>query len=58
MRRLSVSTAAVVLQVPQLEARDSVCWQLVRQLAAVDLSSQAAVMQLLEAVVKCEAGVA
>lgn len=50
--------ALCALQVPQLEARDRVCWELVRQLAAVDLSSEHAVKQLMTAVVKSEAAVA
>jgi DNA-binding FrmR family transcriptional regulator len=53
-----VLSLCLCVQVPQLEARDRVCWQVVRQLAAVDLSSQQAVKQLMAAVVETEAGVA
>lgn len=46
------------VQVPQLEERDTACWQLVQQLAALDMSSEEAVTQLLTSVVQVEAGVA
>jgi hypothetical protein len=43
---------------PQLEERERVCWELVHKLAAVDLSDDAALKQLLTAVIKVEAGTA
>lgn len=43
-----------VLQVPQLEDRDRVCWELVQQLAGLDLSSKEAVKQLMAAVIQAE----
>jgi hypothetical protein len=46
------------LQAGELEQRDDMCWQLLRQLAALDASGEAAVKQLLSVVVKEEAGVA
>lgn len=48
----------LLLQMPQLEERDRECWELVRKLAAVDVSDAAAVKRLLTAVIKAEAGTA
>jgi hypothetical protein len=48
----------LLLQMPQLEERDRVCWELVHKLAAVDVSDLGAVKQLLTAAIKAEAGTA
>jgi hypothetical protein len=45
------------LQAGELEQRDAMCWQLLRQLAALDASSEAVVTELLSVVVKEEVGV-
>ena len=48
--------ALLALQAGELEQRDRMCWQLVHQLAALDTSNEAAVQQLMAAVVKEQAG--
>lgn len=48
--------ALLALQAGELEQRDRMCWQLVHQLAALDTSNEAAVKQLMAAVVKEQAG--
>lgn len=50
-----VACVLPLLQVPQLEERDRVCWQMVQQLAALNMSNQGAVKQLMATVVKAEA---
>lgn len=51
-----MALALLLVQAGEVEQRDRMCWQLVRQLAALDTSNEAAVKQLMAAVVQQQAG--